>query len=56
MRKTSKTNAGVIHVDPEIQSGTPVFVGTRVPATSLFDWLEGGARLKSSSTISKCCA
>jgi uncharacterized protein (DUF433 family) len=35
----------VIHVDPEVQSGTPVFVGTRVPAASLFDWLEGGATL-----------
>jgi uncharacterized protein (DUF433 family) len=39
------TSKSVIHVDPEIQSGTPVFVGTRVPAASLFDWLEGGATL-----------
>jgi uncharacterized protein (DUF433 family) len=32
----------VIHSDPTILSGTPVFAGTRVPAQSLFDYLEGG--------------
>ena len=32
----------VIHSDPEIMSGTPVFVGTRVPAQALLDYLEGG--------------
>lgn len=32
----------VIHRDPEILSGTPVFVGTRVPVQSLIDYLEGG--------------
>jgi uncharacterized protein (DUF433 family) len=26
-------------------SGEPVFVGTRVPVVSLFDWLEGGHSL-----------
>ncbi|MGH8336975.1 MAG: DUF433 domain-containing protein [Gammaproteobacteria bacterium] len=35
----------VVHTDPEIMSGTPVFVGTRVPAQSLFDYLEGGETL-----------
>jgi len=35
----------VIHSDPEILGGTPVFVGTRVPAQSLFDYLEGGDTL-----------
>ncbi len=39
----SKTR--VIHSDPKILSGTPVFVGTRVPAKSLFDYLEGGETL-----------
>ena len=34
-----------IHSDPEILSGTPVFVGTRVPAQTLFDYLEGGDTL-----------
>jgi uncharacterized protein (DUF433 family) len=31
--------------DPEILSGTPVFAGTRVPASTLFDYLEGGHNL-----------
>ena len=35
----------VIHADPEILSGTPFFVGTRVPAQALFDYLEGGETL-----------
>jgi uncharacterized protein (DUF433 family) len=30
----------VVHSDPEILGGTPVFVGTRVPAQTLFDYLE----------------
>jgi uncharacterized protein (DUF433 family) len=32
----------VIHSDPDILGGTPVFVGTRVPAQALIDYLEGG--------------
>ncbi len=32
----------VVHSDPEILGGTPVFAGTRVPAKTLFDYLEGG--------------
>ena len=32
----------VIHSDPEILAGTPVFVGTRVPLQALIDYLEGG--------------
>lgn len=35
----------IIHSDPPILGGTPVFVGTRVPAQSLFDYLEGGETL-----------
>ncbi len=35
----------VVHSDPAILSGTPVFVGTRVPVQSLFDYLEGGETL-----------
>ena len=38
-------NPSVVHSDPDILSGTPVFVGTRVPAQSLFDYLEGGDTL-----------
>lgn len=32
----------LIHSDPEILGGTPVFVGTRVPVQTLLDYLEGG--------------
>ena len=32
----------VIHSDPEILGGTPVFVGTRVPFRALVDYIEGG--------------
>ena len=35
----------VIAIDPEIQSGTPVFAGTRVPVKNLFDYLEAGDSL-----------
>jgi uncharacterized protein (DUF433 family) len=35
----------VVHIDPEILSGTPVFVGTRVPVRSLLDYLEAGEPL-----------
>jgi uncharacterized protein (DUF433 family) len=34
--------ASVVHTDPEILSGTPVFVGTRVPVRTLLDYLEAG--------------
>ncbi len=33
---------GIVHSDPEIMGGTPVFVGTRVPLQNLIDSLEGG--------------
>lgn len=35
----------VVHSDPEILGGTPVFVGTRVPFQTLLDYLEGGDTL-----------
>ena len=35
----------VVHSDPEILGGTPVFVGTRVPVKALLDYLQGGHRL-----------
>jgi len=35
----------VVHSDPEILGGTPVFVGTRVPLRNLIDYLEGGQSL-----------
>ena len=35
----------IVHRDPEILGGTPVFRGTRVPLRSLFDYLEEGETL-----------
>ena len=35
----------VVHSDLEIMSGTPVFVGTRVPVQTLLDYLEAGQPL-----------
>lgn len=32
--------APVVHSDPDILGGTPVFVGTRVPFRNLIDYLE----------------
>ncbi|MEI7582178.1 MAG: DUF433 domain-containing protein [Runella sp.] len=36
----------VIQIDPEIQSGEPVFFQTRVPIKSLFDYLSTGESLE----------
>ena len=38
--------APVVHRDPEILGGVPVFVGTRVPFRNLIDYLEGGYSLE----------
>ena len=35
-----------ISTDPQRMSGTPCFVGTRVPVKSLFDYLEAGDSLE----------
>ncbi|MDY7050857.1 MAG: DUF433 domain-containing protein [Microcystis panniformis WG22] len=32
----------LIHVSPETMSGVPVFLGTRVPIQTLFDYLKAG--------------
>lgn len=40
------TLSDVTHRHPDILSGTPVFVGTRVSVRSLFDYLEGGDTLE----------
>jgi len=34
-----------IEVDPEIMSGLPVFIGTRVPVETLFTYLINGSNL-----------
>jgi uncharacterized protein (DUF433 family) len=36
------SQAPVVHSHPEIVSGEPVFIGTRVPARTLLEWIEGG--------------
>ena len=36
----------LINRDPEIVSGTPVFMGTRVPIKSLIEWAQGGTDLE----------
>jgi len=40
-----KTVNSVVHVDPEILSGTPCFAGTRVPIQTIMDYLRAGDRL-----------
>lgn len=35
----------VVHRDPEILGGVPVFVGTRVPLRNLIDYIEHGHSL-----------
>jgi uncharacterized protein (DUF433 family) len=39
------TGTNVVHTDPDSLGGTPVFVGTHVPAQTLFHYLEGGETL-----------
>ena len=38
--------SSVVHSDPEILGGIPVFVGTRVPIQALIDYIEGGHALE----------
>lgn len=35
----------VVHSDPDIMGGTPVFVGTRVPVRTLLEYLASGDSL-----------
>lgn len=41
-RPLSLPDGSVVHTDPEILGGTPVFVGTRVPVQTLVEYLEAG--------------
>jgi len=45
MKRTTSANSLPIHTDPEIMGGVPVFIGTRVPAQTLFDYLSDGCSL-----------
>ena len=40
------TVSQVVHSDPDILGGTPVFVGTRVPVRTLLDYLAAGDSLE----------
>ena len=42
VRPVALPDGSVIHSDPKIVSGTPIFVGTRVPVQTLVEYLEGG--------------
>ena len=42
---TMVVTQAVVHSDPKTMSGTPVFVGTRVPVVALFDYLVAGDSL-----------
>ena len=35
----------VVHSDPDILGGSPVFIGTRVPVKALLDYVSGGHTL-----------
>lgn len=41
------STTGFVHSHPEIMSGTPVFVGTRVPVQALLDFIEEGDTVES---------
>jgi uncharacterized protein (DUF433 family) len=43
--QTPMKKSSVVHSDPGILGGTPVFVGTRVPVQALIDYIEGGHSL-----------
>lgn len=45
VKRMWKIHDAVVHSDPEVMSGTPVFVGTRVPFQTLIDYLEAGRPL-----------
>ena len=44
--RKSAMKTQLITINPEIHSGTPVFVGTRVPVKTLFDHLKAGDSLQ----------
>jgi uncharacterized protein (DUF433 family) len=43
---SASTATSPVHCDPEIMSGEPVFVGTRVPVRTLIDHLKAGDPLE----------
>jgi uncharacterized protein (DUF433 family) len=47
MPRPTLPRAHVVHRDPDIMGGAPVFRGTRVPVQTLLDYLEGGETIDS---------
>jgi len=43
----------VVSVTSDIMSGTPVFVGTRVPVQTLLDYLEAGDSIEDFPTVKR---
>ena len=39
-------NTHIISISPDVMGGNPVFSGTRVPAQTLIDYLEGGESIE----------
>lgn len=37
-----KSLSSLVTIDPELLGGTPVFIGTRVPVDTLYDYLQAG--------------
>lgn len=46
LRGDNHTIESVINSSPDILGGTPVFTGTRVPVSALFDYLAAGDPLE----------
>lgn len=46
MKLGNERSRSVVHSDPKILGGTPVFRGTRVPVQALFDYVEAGDPLE----------
>ena len=43
----------IVHRDPDILGGTPVFSGTRVPVQNLIDYLEAGDTLDAFPSVTR---
>lgn len=50
---TQTIENGVFHSKEGFVSGTPIFVGTRVPIKNLFDYLAGGHSLDDFPSVSR---
>lgn len=46
MKLGNERSRSVVHSDPKILGGAPVFRGTRVPVQALFDYVEVGDPLE----------